>query len=98
MGRQVDIDDVVSALLTKGQSSKRYKLGETWELNFEEIREALDDVPSTIDLHALCTDMVDIEKERDYWHNKSTSYEQTIVLLSQAIAELGTTLSKNPEN
>ena len=29
------------ALLKKGQSSKRYKLGETWELNGSEIREAI---------------------------------------------------------
>ena len=29
------------ALLKKGQASKRYKLGEIWELNFDEIREAL---------------------------------------------------------
>ena len=33
------------ALLEKGQASKRYKLGEIWELNFDEIREALATVP-----------------------------------------------------
>ena len=33
------------ALLEKGQSSKRYKLGDIWELNFDEIREALATVP-----------------------------------------------------
>lgn len=32
------------ALIKKGQSSKRYKLGETWELNCSEIMEALDAV------------------------------------------------------
>ena len=37
----VNIRDVELALIEKGQSSKRYKLGETWELNGEEIREAL---------------------------------------------------------
>lgn len=35
------------ALLEKGQASKRYKLGEIWELNFDEIREALATVPPT---------------------------------------------------
>ena len=40
--RQVAIE----ALLEKGQRSRRYKLGETWELNFDEIREALATVPS----------------------------------------------------
>lgn len=34
------------ALVTKGWASKRYKLGEIWELNEDEIREALDSVPS----------------------------------------------------
>lgn len=38
----VTIRDVEIALLEKGQHSKRYRLGETWELNFYEIREALE--------------------------------------------------------
>ena len=36
----------IGALVEKGQRSRRYKLGETWELNFDEIREALATVPS----------------------------------------------------
>ena len=36
----------VLTLLEKGQKSRRYKLGEIWELNFDEIREALETVPS----------------------------------------------------
>lgn len=38
--------EILLAIVEKGQSSRRYKLGEIWELNFEEIREALDDVPA----------------------------------------------------
>lgn len=34
------------ALVEKGQASKRYRLGETWELNGKEIREVLDALPS----------------------------------------------------
>lgn len=34
-----------NALLNKGQHSKRYKLGETWELNLMEIEEAIAGVP-----------------------------------------------------
>lgn len=34
------------ALVGKGQASKRYKIGETWELNGEEIREVFDALPS----------------------------------------------------
>ena len=37
---------VYEAMVEKGQRSRRYKLGETWELNGAEIRETLDTVPS----------------------------------------------------
>lgn len=41
--------EVELALLEKGQKSKRYKLGEIWELNFDEIREALSEYqPTTV--------------------------------------------------
>lgn len=43
----VTIRDVEIAMLKKGQESKRYKLGETWELNFMEIREALNAISPT---------------------------------------------------
>lgn len=33
--------EVELVLLEKGQRSRRYKLGDVWELNFDEIREAL---------------------------------------------------------
>ena len=42
ISRQAAID----ALLEKGQRSKRYRLGDIWELNFDEIREAIATVPS----------------------------------------------------
>lgn len=34
------------ALIEKGQNSKRYNWGDTWELNASEIREALESLPS----------------------------------------------------
>ena len=37
--------DVLDALIEKGQSSKWY-LGELWELNLSEIKEAVESVPS----------------------------------------------------
>ena len=37
---------VYDAMVEKGQRSRRYKLGESWELNGTEIREALDTMPS----------------------------------------------------
>ena len=36
----------IVALLEKGQHSRRYKLGDIWELNFDEIREAIDALPA----------------------------------------------------
>lgn len=47
MADLIDREDAYIALVEKGQASKRYKLGEIWELNGKEIREALDSVPST---------------------------------------------------
>ena len=46
MGDLVYREAAIIALLEKGQKSRRYKLGEFWELNFDEIREALATVPS----------------------------------------------------
>ena len=42
----VSREAVYEAMVEKGQHSHRYRLGETWELNGTEIREALDTVPS----------------------------------------------------
>ena len=42
----VSREAVYEAMVEKGQRSRRYRLGETWELNGTEIREALDTVPS----------------------------------------------------
>lgn len=44
--------EVVLALLKKGQRSERYKLGDSWELNFFEIQEAIDEMP-TIDMKPI---------------------------------------------
>lgn len=38
--------DILDALIEKGQKSKRYKWGESWELNLTEIKEAVESVPS----------------------------------------------------
>lgn len=52
MNKIVFLDDVLDALIKKGQESKRYKWGDVWELNGVEIREALDKVP-IIDLKVM---------------------------------------------
>ena len=47
--------EVELVLLEKGQRSKRYKLGDIWELNFVEIREALSEYQSKL---VRCKDCV----------------------------------------
>lgn len=47
MGDLVARGDVLDALIEKGKKSKRYKLGESWDLNFSEIKEAVESVPFT---------------------------------------------------
>lgn len=39
-------NEVLGALLEAGQKSRRYKLGDVWELNFDEIRDAIATVQS----------------------------------------------------
>ena len=42
----IDRQATLEALLDKGQRSRRYKVGDIWELNFDEIREAVDAIPA----------------------------------------------------
>lgn len=46
MSDLVKRSDILNALIEKGQKSKRYKWGESWELNLTEIKEAIESVPS----------------------------------------------------
>lgn len=55
------------ALLNKGQHSRRYKLSDIWELNYDEIREVLDDVDADVQPVVRCKDCV-------YWSSKKTRY------------------------
>lgn len=48
-GRLIDADEVYSSCVEEGQRSRRYKLGETWELNGYEIRRAIENVPTVIE-------------------------------------------------
>lgn len=45
MAYYISREDAINALLNKGQRSKRYKLGKTWELNLMEITEAINSIP-----------------------------------------------------
>lgn len=56
----IDADAALGALIEKGQASRRYKLGEIWELNGQEIREALNTVPSA--------------QKKGHWIDEGTNY------------------------
>ena len=45
----IGCQDTLEALLDKGQHSRRYKLGDIWELNFDEIREVINALPAVAD-------------------------------------------------
>lgn len=47
-GRLVDANEMPEYFVTEGQRSKRYKLGEKWELNGEEIRKVIAELPTVI--------------------------------------------------
>lgn len=46
MGDYIEREAAILGLLEKGQHSRRYKLGDVWELNFDEIREAIAGIPA----------------------------------------------------
>jgi hypothetical protein len=47
-GRLIDADEMFVEFVIEGQRSKRYKLGEKWELNGEEIRSVISRFPTII--------------------------------------------------
>lgn len=59
--------EVELALLEKGQKSKRYKFGEIWELNFDEIREALSEYQPKI---VRCKDCVNYHIRPEFRNEK----------------------------
>ena len=72
---------VYDAMVEKGQRSRRYKLGEIWELNGTEIREALDTVPSVTPeqkrgkwINGYCSEC---GKHAPFWAMASTYYESS---------------------
>lgn len=44
--RTIDADALKLAIVVEGQRSKRYKIGEFWELNGDEIRQVIDAQPT----------------------------------------------------
>lgn len=46
MSDYISKDDLYWHFVNKGQKSTRYRLGETWELNAEEIRDVIAELPA----------------------------------------------------
>lgn len=44
--RLIDAEELYLNIVEKGQSSKRYKIGEFWELNGAELRDVIDNQPT----------------------------------------------------
>ena len=61
MNKIVFLDDVMDALIEKGQKVRRGEIGGWWTLNMKEIREALDTVP-IIDLKVMIRPQEDSNK------------------------------------
>lgn len=62
MGKLIDAENLKLAFIEEGQSSKRYKLGEFWELNFDELRKVIDSAPEAV---VRCKDCEWWEKQKD---------------------------------
>lgn len=62
MNKIVFLDDVLDALIEKGQKVRRGEIGGWWTLNMKEIREALDTVP-IIDLKVMIRPQEDSNKQ-----------------------------------
>lgn len=46
MSRLIDADALKLAVIEEGQRSRRYKIGQTWELNRDEIWKVIDSMPT----------------------------------------------------
>lgn len=62
--RLIDADAAIEALVDKGQASTRYRLGEVWELNGQEIREVLNALPSVQPEEAVPVSWIEGQIER----------------------------------
>lgn len=65
------------ALLNKGQHSRRYKLGDIWELNYDEIREVLDGVDADVQPMRWIpvTERLPEDEKKHYWVCMDTGYQ-----------------------
>ena len=73
--RLIDADVALEALVDKGQTSTRYKLGEFWELNGQEIREVLNALPSAQPEIIRCDHCEYFNQISNHWGKCSVNYQ-----------------------
>lgn len=61
----IDADALYIDIVAKGQASKRYKIGETWELTGAEIREVIDAQPALKQEHKWISCNDELPEEYD---------------------------------
>ena len=75
--RTIDADALKLAIVEEGQRSKRYKIGEFWELNGDEIRQVIDAQP-TIEPEPhwiLCNEQLPDAEKKIYWVCTDSGYQ-----------------------
>ena len=75
--RAIDADALKLAIVEEGQRSKRYKIGEFWELNGDEIRQVIDAQP-TIEPEPhwiLCNERLPDAEKKIYWVCTDSGYQ-----------------------
>lgn len=89
-------DDLISrkeasiAFVEKGQRSHRYKLGELWELNGEEIRDVLNNLPS-----AKLEQKTSVQQKEN---NAIKKYQKILQIAIDVISECEYSLTKVSNN
>ena len=78
----IEREKTVLQLLEKGQASRRYKLGDVWELNFDEIREAIASIPAA-DVRPVPEG--GIGEMSDGYHTFNGLYYQRMVLFAALV-------------
>ena len=77
--------EAIEALLEKGQRSRRYKLGEIWELNFDEIREVLNSLPSAVPTpHGRLIDADALIENANFYETEMEAKEAPTVIEAEA--------------
>ena len=97
MGRLIDAYNLYREIVKKGQASKRYKVGEYWELNGAEIWKVIETQPTVDAIEVVrCKDC----KHRPHIEKAITRYRQEIEVCAPMVdgREDYSCMCLNPDN